>query len=91
MKGVERVSADTRRGIVEIKPIIAYHVKDNEMMYAIKGISLQDSIRNILKGIDAISRVAILKPYRDERYGFRIGEGSPYIRLESARCVCSVI
>ncbi|GBC73628.1 hypothetical protein HRbin04_01032 [archaeon HR04] len=91
MKGVERVSADTRRGIVEIKPMIAYHVKDNEMMYAMKGISLQDSIRNILKGIDAISRVAILKPYRDERYGFRIGEGSPYIRLESARCVCSVI
>ncbi|MEM4611414.1 MAG: TldD/PmbA family protein [Candidatus Nitrosocaldus sp.] len=91
MKGVERASADTARGIVEIKPVIAYHIKDKEIMHAIRGISLQDSIRNILKGIDAISRVAILKPYRDEQYVFRIGEGSPYIRLESARCVCSVM
>ncbi|MEM3000693.1 MAG: TldD/PmbA family protein [Candidatus Nitrosocaldus sp.] len=91
MRGVSRVSADTVRGIVEIKPVIAYHVKDREIKYAIKGISIQDSVRNILKGIDAISRVAILKPYRDEQYGFRIGEGSPYIRLESARCICTVM
>ncbi|MFN4336009.1 MAG: metallopeptidase TldD-related protein [Candidatus Nitrosocaldus sp.] len=91
MRGVSRASADTVRGIVEIKPVIAYHVKEREIKHAIKGISIQDSVRNILNGMDAISRVAILKPYRDEQYGFRIGEGSPYIRLESARCVCTVM
>ncbi len=89
MRGVSRASVDTVTGIIEIKPVIAYYVKGREMVHAIKGISIQDSVRNILNGMDAISRVAILKPYRDEQYGFKIGEGSPYIRLESARCVYS--
>ncbi|MCS7142110.1 MAG: TldD/PmbA family protein [Candidatus Nitrosocaldus sp.] len=91
MRGVSRATADTARGMVEVKPAIAYHVKDKEIVHAIRGISIQDSIRNILNGMDAVSRVAILRPYRDERYGFRMGEGSPYIRLGSARCVYALM
>ncbi|MGQ9468707.1 MAG: TldD/PmbA family protein [Nitrososphaerales archaeon] len=84
VKGLVRAEVDTSDGKFELIPEIAYLVHDKELKTPIKQLRVRDSIRNAIQRVDAIGKLASLRPNLEK--GFCISEGGPHIRINGIRC-----
>ncbi len=84
VKGLVRAEVDTSDGKFELIPEIAYLVHDKGLKTPIKQLSIRDSIRNAIQRVDAIGKLATLRPNLEK--GFCISEGGPHIRINGIHC-----
>lgn len=84
VRGVVRAETDLSDGRVELVPEIAYLIENKEVKTPIKGIRVTDYLHSLVQRIDAIGRVAQLRPNIEK--GSEISEGGPYIRINGVHC-----
>ncbi|MCP8317717.1 MAG: TldD/PmbA family protein, partial [archaeon] len=84
LKGLVRAEVDTSDGKFELIPEIAYLIRDKELKMPIKQLKIRDSIRNAIQRVDAIGKLATLRPNLEK--GFCISEGGPHIRISDIHC-----
>ncbi|MCP8308908.1 MAG: hypothetical protein H3Z54_09485, partial [archaeon] len=84
LRGLVRAEVDTSDGKFELVPEIAYLVHDKQLKTPIKQLKIRDSIRNAIQKVDAIGKLATLRPNVEK--GFCISEGGPHIRINDIHC-----
>jgi TldD protein len=85
VKGVVRAETDLSDGRFELMPEIAYLIENREVKTPIKHLKIVDNIRNMIQRIDAIGKLAHLRPNVEK--GFAISEGGPQIRINGVHCL----
>lgn len=84
VKGLVKAEVDTLDGKFELVPEIAYLIRDKKLDEPIKQLKVVDNIRSAIQRVDAIGKLATLRPNVDK--GFCISEGAPHIRINGIRC-----
>ncbi|MGB9659102.1 MAG: TldD/PmbA family protein [Nitrososphaerales archaeon] len=84
VKGLVKAEVDTLDGKFELVPEIAYLIRDKKLDEPIKQLKLVDNIRSAIQRVDAIGKLATLRPNVEK--GFCISEGAPHIRISGIRC-----
>ena len=84
LRGLVRAEVDTSDGKFELVPEIAYLVHDKQLKTPIKQLKIRDSVRNAIQRVDAIGKLATLRPNLEK--GFCISEGGPHIRINDIHC-----
>ena len=84
LKGLVRAEVDTSDGKFELVPEIAYIIQNKELKTPIKQLSIRDSTRSAIQRVDAIGKLATLRPNLEK--GFCISEGGPHIRINGIHC-----
>jgi TldD protein len=84
VKGLVKAEVDTLDGKFELVPEIAYLIRDKKLDEPIKQLKVVDNIRSAIQRVDAIGKLATLRPNVEK--GFCISEGAPHIRISGIRC-----
>jgi TldD protein len=84
IRGLVKAEVDTTDGKFELIPEIAYLIRDKKIEEPIKQLKIVDNIRSALQRVDAIGKLATLRPNLEK--GFCISEGGPHIRISGIRC-----
>ncbi len=84
VKGLVKAEVDTLDGKFELIPEIAYLIRDKKLDEPIKQLKVVDNIRSAIQRVDAIGKLATLRPNVEK--GFCISEGAPHIRINGIRC-----
>ncbi len=84
IEGVVRCDVDLSDGTFELKPEIAYMVKNKELKTPLKQVKVRGNIVTILKRIDAVGRIIQLRPNLEK--GCRVSEGGPHLRVNGLQC-----
>ncbi|MCP8306579.1 MAG: TldD/PmbA family protein [archaeon] len=85
VRSLVRAEVDTSDGKFELIPEIAYLINKKELKTPIKHLKVADSIKNAIQRIDAIGKLATLRPNVEK--GFCISEGGPHIRIDGVCCL----
>ena len=84
IKGLVRAEIDTSDGKFELIPEIAYLINNKEVGIPIRHLKVIDSMRRAIQRVDAIGKLATLRPNIEK--GFFISEGGPHIRINGLFC-----
>lgn len=84
IRGLVKAEVDTNDGRFELIPEIAYLIRNKRIEEPIKQIKIVDNIRSAIQRVDAVGKLATLRPNLEK--GFCISEGGPHIRISGVRC-----
>ncbi|MEM3383489.1 MAG: TldD/PmbA family protein [Nitrososphaerales archaeon] len=84
IRGLVKAEVDTIDGRFELIPEIAYLIRNKKIEEPIKQLKIVDNVRNAIQRVDAVGKLATLRPNLEK--GFCISEGGPHIRISGIRC-----
>ena len=84
IQGVVRAELNTATGLLTMQAESAYYYRKRKGFEPLLNVTLQDSIRHVLSGLDATTALARVRP--NIELGYPVSDGGPYTRLVNVRC-----